>query len=327
MAMNEESLKIACPLCGGQSGVMLTADRDENGIRREVRFCPRCAVGFTFPPPSPAELTALYSVEGYRAPSGAKFSTVFEALVRLFRLRRKRRIKRYIRKGRILDIGCGRGLFLSIMRKDGWDVAGTEFDEETASYASRSFGIPVRHGDPPAWGLTDESFDVITINHVLEHIRNPAETLRACGRLLRTGGLLVAAVPNIFSLQAAAGNDAWFHLDMPYHLYHFSEDGLVRLLRENSFRISRIRRFDLEHGPFGWLQTLLNRSGIRKNFLYDLLKTPELRRGRMLAGRKANVMFTLFLLPLYAPLSFALSLFESAILKRGATVEVYAVKE
>jgi 2-polyprenyl-3-methyl-5-hydroxy-6-metoxy-1,4-benzoquinol methylase len=307
--------------------VKLTGNIERDGKEYDIYLCKKCLIGVLSPMPSIEALKSLYSSESYRATSGVKFNEFFEQLIYLFRIRRKRRIKEYIKRGRILDIGCGRGLFLNIMRKDGWDVMGAEFDEEIASNAFKAYGVSVKTGNPSEWGLSDESFDVITINHALEHIKNPVEILNASKRLLRKGGLLVIATPNISSLQAAAGKKVWFHLDIPYHLYHFSEEGLVRLLQKNSFNISRIRRFDLEYNPFGWLQTLLNLSGIRENFFYNLLKNPELRNREFVKTNIPYLMLTVILLPIYFPLSFLLSVFESLMLKRGGTVDIFAVKQ
>lgn len=326
--MINQSMKPFCPFCGDSSSLRLFSSRRErSGSAFDVFFCETCNIGSTTPMPSPAELTELYSSESYRTSTGVRFNKILERLIFLFRLGRKRRIERHIRKGRILDIGCGRGLFLSLMRTGGWEVAGTEFDEETASYASRVYGLEVKSGGPSSWGFPDESFDVITIHHALEHVPDPAGMLGACGRLLKKGGLLVIAVPNISSLQAVAGKGVWFHLDVPYHLYHFSETGLAGLLTKYSFAVSGTRRFDLEQGTFGWLQTLMNRSGIRKNLFYNLLKDPVLRKRELRGTAKTEIVFTFLLLPLYVPLSFLLSLFESFLLKRGGTVEMYAVKE
>jgi SAM-dependent methyltransferase len=315
-------LEPVCSFCGDMLSVKFAGDIEKNGKRYSVYVCKKCSIGVLSPMPSTEELTKLYSPESYRAVSGVRFNKYFEKLIYMFRMRRKRRIKRYIGKGRILDIGCGRGLFLDIMRKDGWDVTGVEFNEEIASNASNAYGIDVKTGSPPDWGLADESLDVITINHVIEHIRNPVEIFNACKRLLKKGGLLVIAAPNISSLQAAAGKRVWFHLDVPYHLYHFSEGGLVRLLQTRSFHIKGIRRFDLEQGSFGCLQTLFNLSGIEENFFYNLLKSPEFRK----RGSRKTLLLTLVLLPLYVPLAFMLSVIESGMLKRGGSVEIYAIK-
>jgi predicted SAM-dependent methyltransferase len=174
--------------------------------------------------------------------------------------------------------------------------------------------------------VPDESYDVITIFHVLEHMQDPAAVVRTCRRLLKKHGLLVIAVPNLSSLQAALGKSNWFHLDVPYHLYHFTLSGIQRLLLDNSMKIFRVQHFDFEQNIFGWLQTLLNMSGIKTNLLYSLLKKPELRRTELTAARGRDIVFTLLLGPIYLPLSVALSLLES-VTKRGGTIHIYSFKQ
>jgi 2-polyprenyl-3-methyl-5-hydroxy-6-metoxy-1,4-benzoquinol methylase len=320
-------METLCTFCYQQLKTELIKDIVENGKIYTLYLCEECRVGITVPMPSPEELSVLYTRGNYRSISGKRFNPFIEFFIYISRLQRRRRIEKYKKKGHILDIGCGRGLFLDIMRRHGWSVAGVEFNEETASYAAETYGINVMTGNPQDWGFDKESFDVITINHVIEHVHKPAEMISECNRLLRKGGLLVIAVPNIYSLQASAGKGSWFHLDIPHHLYHFSEEGLFILLKKNSYKILKTRRFDMEYNPFGWLQTLLNLSGIKKNFFYDLLKRPELKRKESSNSKKRDFILTLLLLPLYVPLSFLLSAFESLILKRGGTIEVYAVKE
>lgn len=146
-------------------------------------------------------------------------------------------------------------------------------------------------------------------------------------KIAEKNGLFICAVPNSESLQAYVGKHLWFHLDIPYHIYHFSVLGLIRLLKNNSFRILKIRRFDPEYNPFGWLQTLLNISGIRKNLLFSVLKRSALRKKISEDINHWHIFLTFMALPLYLPLSFALSLFESFVLKRGGTIEIFAMKE
>jgi hypothetical protein len=113
---------------------------------------------------------------------------------------------------------------------------------------------------------------------------------------------------------------------LPYHLVHFSEEGLRRLLQLNGFRISRTRRFDLEQNPFGWLQTLLNLAGIRANLFYNLLKNPALRKAELACASVGDIVLTFVLLPLFMPLSLLLALLEAFLLKRGGTIELWGEK-
>jgi len=294
----------------------------------DIFMCRDCGVGVTIPIPLMKDLEQFYSSGNYRSSAGGRrFNPLVEFFIYLSRLLRKRRIKKYVKSGRILDIGCGRGLALEVMRRDGWEVAGVEFSKEAALGASEAYGINVVSGVPEKWGFPAEHFDVITINHVLEHLEKPSHMLDECRRLLRKGGLLVCAVPDISSLQATAGKAQWFHLDVPYHIHHFTESGLVRLLKGKGFRVLNIKRMDLEHNPFGWLQTLFNLTGFKKNLLYNLLKNRELRGSALGAVSAGELVLTVLLLPLFFPLSLALSIFEAYILKRGGTVTMYAVRE
>jgi len=291
-----------------------------------VFFCQMCNVGFTIPPPSSTELSSLYSAGAYRGDSGKRFIGLVETAISCSRQLRRKRIEKYKGKGRILDIGCGRGVFLDIMRKHGWNVAGTEHNKETAESIIKNYNINIVTGDSEDWGFPPGSFDVVTINHVLEHLSAPENAIGKCSRILRKGGLLVVAAPDIKSLQSTIGKHLWFHLDIPYHIYHFSEKGLSSLIKKHGFHLLKVRRFDLEYNPFGWLQTLLNITGIRKNLLYDLLGNVKSKNALISNASKWDLFLTIILTPVYLPISLLLSLYESFVLKKGGTIEIYAVK-
>ncbi|NWF75841.1 MAG: class I SAM-dependent methyltransferase [Nitrospirae bacterium] len=316
-----------CGICNNILSSSAIKKTVKEGKFYSVYFCKHCRIGMTIPVPSGPEILSFYDSENYRTWDGKRFNTVIELLIYISRLQRKKRLEKYFTKGSILDIGCGRGLFLSIMKNRGWSVSGVEFNKETALNISRVYGLNIKSGHPSDWGFSDKSFDIITMNHVLEHLTNPLDMIIECRRLLKKNGLFVCAVPNFESLQAFIGKHLWFHLDIPYHIYHFSEPGLIRLLENNSFRILKIRRFDLEYNPFGWLQTLLNVSGIKKNLLFNILKRPSIRSKLFKDINHWHILFTFMAIPLYVPLSIALSLFESFVLKRGGTVEIFAIKE
>ncbi|SVE40274.1 uncharacterized protein METZ01_LOCUS493128, partial [marine metagenome] len=237
-------------------------------------------------------------------------------------IRKRRRINQFTKPGKILDIGCGRGLFLDVMRRGGWSTVGTELNEETASYAIKVYDLKILSGDIIQHQLPAESLNAININQVLEHLKNPHEVIEECHRLLRKGGVLIISVPDLRSPQFTIGKENWFLLDLPFHLFHFTEEGLSRLLQKNKFKVKRIKRFSLEYNPFGWLQTLLNISGVRFNLLYDLLKTRELRGKEMESIKLTGIVATLFLLPIYFPIALVLSVLEPLLWKRGGSIEV-----
>jgi 2-polyprenyl-3-methyl-5-hydroxy-6-metoxy-1,4-benzoquinol methylase len=320
--------KAVCGICGKATATRRFARNiAREGGSYDLFFCHDCEIGATSPFPSSDVLSRLYASNNYRSDDGTRFNAVLESLVRYFTGGKARQIGKFQKsKGSLLDIGCGRGLFLDIMKKDGWRVTGVEFNEETASYAKRAYELNII--SPQAMmALPDESFDVITLYHVLEHSQDPITVLHTCVRLLKKNGLLVIAVPNLSSLQAVLGRSRWFHLDIPYHLYHFTLAGLRRLLVDNSMRIEKVQQFDFEQNIFGWMQTLLNVSGNKFNLLYNLLKNPELRGREFAAAGKGDVLITLLLTPIYLPLSIILSLVESLVLKRGGTIHIFASKQ
>lgn len=315
----------ACALCGKTSEKIVFADLIKRNTKYNVYECLHCQVWITHPIPSQEELSKLYSTGNYRAKTGKRFNPVLEKIIRYLTTRKRDRIKKYINTGRILDIGCGRGFFLNIMKKDEWEVTGYEFDEKSASYAVNNYGIDVHVGAIENRFKTG-SFDVVNINHVLEHLTNPGEVLTDCHRILKKGGLLVIAVPNTDSLQAKFGKEKWFQLDLPCHLYHFSTKSLLDLIEQRNFKVDLVRHFKFEYNPFGWLQTILNISGIRENHFYDLLKSSELRKRADEKLSAFGYLKTFLLVPLYLPVSLLLSLIE-AVLKKGGTIEIYAVKK
>jgi 2-polyprenyl-3-methyl-5-hydroxy-6-metoxy-1,4-benzoquinol methylase len=319
-------MEVICPLCNSSQLSILLRHANITDKTYNVFFCEMCNIGITIPIPSPSELSSLYSSGTYRAASGKRFVGLVEMGVYLARQIRRKRIEKYKQNGRILDIGCGRGIFLNVMKNNGWTVAGTEYDRITAESIAEYYNINVVTGNPGDWGFPAESFDVVTMNHVLEHMSAPESAIGECSRLLGKRGLLVVAVPNITSLQSTMGKHLWFHLDIPYHLYHFSEEGLVNLLKKYNFHPLKIRRFDFEYNLFGWLQTLLNLTGIRKNLFYDLLKGTNSKKNIISNTSKWDLIATIILLPFYFPMSLVLSIYESFVLKKGGTIEIYAVK-
>ena len=319
-------MEVTCPICNRLIIDVLIKDVNEFDNTYDVFYCRECNTGVTIPVPSLNTSSSLYSLESYRSASGKRFIGPVEAGVYLARQLRRRRIQKYKKPGRILDIGCGRGVFLNVMKKTGWNVAGTEHDWITADAIANRYDIHIAAGNPGEWGFPTGSFDVVTMYHVLEHMSDPESAIGECSRILEKGGLLVVATPNIRSIQSSLGARLWFHLDIPYHLYHFSEQGLSSLIEKFGFHVFKVRRFSLEYCPFGWLQTLLNLTGIRKNLLYNILKNTNSRKSLIFNASKWDILLTISLTPLFLPISLILSLYESFMLKKGGTIEIYARK-
>ena len=327
MKPDNESQKPDCVFCGKPLYIPVLNNIYRNGMVWNVSECAECQIAMINPFPSDKKITSLYSTGNYRTDRGTRFVFFIEYLIYLASLLERMRIEKYAQIGKVLDVGCGRGLFLDIMRRGGWHVAGSELNKETASYAENVYGLKVYTGNIAEHFLAPESFQVINIRGVLEHLKEPDAMLSEAHRLLKKGGLLVILVPDIRSFEFKLGRENWFHLDLPYHLFQFTEEGLIRLLKKKGFKLRRIKRFHLEYSLFGWLQTLLNLSKIRFNLFYDLLKSRNLRGGEMEPINFVGIIATLFLLPVYLPMSLLFSALEPVLFRRGGIIQVYASKE
>ena len=153
----------------------------------------------------------------------ARFPQIVETLQNALYTLRVREVEAVANSGpgRVLDVGCGRGVLLQEFRRRGWEVQGTELSESAASYARQTLKIPVEIGDLEAIGFPPNYFDAITLWHVLEHVADPRALLAEIRRILKPDGVLLVAVPNFGSLEARVSKDKWFHLDVPRHVTHF----------------------------------------------------------------------------------------------------------
>jgi SAM-dependent methyltransferase len=273
--------------------------------------CGTCGLGFTSP--QPATTDEFYPVR-YR-----RYSRISMTVLKLLYAWRARGWARQLGgPGLALEIGCGDGWMLRALRAHGWRVIGTERARESAAFAAGVNRLPVFVGGPAA--LRTARFDVIVLFQVLEHLAEPTDTLAECARLLRPGGRLIIAVPNFASWQARAFGAAWFHLDVPRHLYHFTPDALARALDRAGLDVARVSYRSLEHDPYGWVQSALNRLGFEQNLLTQWLAGTQ---GRATFAPRVWAMVAVSL-PL-ALVGIVLAV-VSWIARKGALVEVWGVR-
>jgi 2-polyprenyl-3-methyl-5-hydroxy-6-metoxy-1,4-benzoquinol methylase len=267
------------------------------------------------------EIRAFYPDE-YYGEAAEKFQPLIERLVRLIGARHIGFLSRGLRPGaRVLDVGCGRGVVLGALADRGLEVHGVEQSAEAARGADPRAEIRIAPRLEQA-GYPTGHFDEVMIWHVLEHLEDPRAFFREAHRLLAPGGRLIVAVPNFSSWQARWSGPAWFHLDLPRHLYHYPLSALCRLLREHGFEIDEVHHFSLRQNPFGWIQSAMNRiPGLPRNGLYTLLHRRSRREPPPYTAGTRALLLALFALG--TPLALGLSLLET-LFRSGATVHVVA---
>ncbi len=134
----------------------------------------------------------------------------------------------------LLDVGCGDGEALDILRNLGWRVLGVELDGNAVESA-RTRGLDVRHGDLAAAGFANDSFDTVTSSHVIEHVHDPLAFLIEQKRVLKSGGRLIAVTPNVRGPIHRKHAEHWLNLDPPRHLVIFTPASLKRLATAAGF--------------------------------------------------------------------------------------------
>ena len=174
------------------------------------------------------ELIEYYPETYYYAPgadSASKLEEIYRRVVLLDHVRfAERAIRDSGEDGVILDVGCGGGLFLDMLRRRGHKVAGLDFSIAAAATAWRHHGVPVMCGSLSSAPLQPGSCAAITMFHVLEHLYDPAAYLDSAHALLAADGRLIVQVPNVSSWQFLIFGEMWNGVDVPRHLIDFRDN-------------------------------------------------------------------------------------------------------
>jgi SAM-dependent methyltransferase len=174
-----------------------------------------------------------------------------EAYRRLVLRDHVRFVAQALARGRLLDVGCGGGLFLGMMRERGYAVVGLDFSREAAAIAWKRQQAPAVCGDLAHAPLRAGSFAGITMFHVLEHVPDPRAYLAAARELLAPDGRLVVQVPNAASWQFRLLGRRWSGVDVPRHLFDFRGCDVERLLEDCGMEVVRRKYFSLRDNPAG----------------------------------------------------------------------------
>src|ERR1700722_2181916 len=229
------TLEVACPICGASVPMI---SHFKNGADR-IRMCPACSVGFVYPRASGSELLSQYSQEYFEGrydslqQSGYinmkswknKVTTCLERVDRL----------RGAGAGLLLDVGCGKGWFLEAARERGWQVQGAELCAEVAQTTMERVGTQVYMGSLFDIDLPAETFDLVTMFDVIEHLETPIEALRICYRILKPGGALAISTPNLRGLGCFFLGAKAFAVWPDEHIFYFGPASIKRALRMADF--------------------------------------------------------------------------------------------
>lgn len=250
-----------CLACEGKNLFFLHEGKDRLHAISGTFFvvkCATCGLRMLYPQPSIAVLNnhypKTYHAYAHSNESETRSYAFAVYLYKLYFSENKRFIEklfflplRHLLRGtrvrkncKLLDVGCGNGSFLLKMRGCGLNVEGVEFSDSGAKEA-RSHGLDVATGTLEQQKYPANSFDVITLNHVLEHVRDQKKTLIELAKILKTDGVIILAVPNSRSLAAVLFGKYWASLDVPRHLATHTPHTLGLLAKKAGLVIKNTR--------------------------------------------------------------------------------------
>lgn len=194
-----------------------------------------------------------------------------EQFANIFKKRTQIIQKFYPQPGRVLEIGSSTGLMLQILKKLGWQVLGIEISPKAAEFAKKR-GVPTIMTHFETTKLTEEYFDIIILNHTLEHLENPVKVLGKVNTVLKDGGVLFIDVPNFGGLSARILRGKWSYLLPEEHKWHFTLNSLKIILQRNNFQVvyseSASGIWDYQNPYLEIWQAL---TGFKKRFFPDIL--------------------------------------------------------
>lgn len=236
--------EIGCALCGdGPTGPY----KRENGW--QAVQCSRCGLVFVSPRPTIEEMKALYQGQETKIDLDQHMRSRDRKTIEARRLLGM--LRRHRASGRLLEVGSAAGWFLAEARRAGYDAHGLEITEQLARFSREVLGAPAIEGTLRDANLPEGSYDVVFMRNVLSHLAHPREEHEILLRLLRPGGILFFETGNVAELPPERAGE----LELPDHLFHFSESTIVRLLTLTGFRWLETHRFTLvsQLGPVRWL--------------------------------------------------------------------------
>lgn len=291
--------QITCPVCNSIPCEKLKAF--------QICTCKQCQVGWTFIPDS-IDTEELYKDEVYQIVDNRR--SIFERIIFSEARNILREAKQTNQKAStVLDFGTGKGQFLWVANSEGWTGLGIETAKARADFAINQYQVKVMTDFYFEGKIQGAPFDLITLNHVLEHLPQPIHLLaELLNSNLSKDGLIYIEVPRANSWQSKIAGKNWMHWDIPKHLTHWTEEVLLGEMEKIGFSKKADRRFSIHLGLMGMVQSVMSNFRFRDNLVLRLKR-------KKTVGLLLGIGFAL-------PLAFLLEVFAVAF-NRSGIIGVY----
>jgi len=241
--------KINCNICGKDDYEIvypsLYTDKDnvvelfkssgDEPSKDQIVKCKNCRLIYVNPRITPEKI-----IEGYSEGSDEKFISQAKGREKTFN-RALKVVEKYVRIGKLLDIGTAGGSFLAAAKKRGWQVNGIEPNKWLCDWGKKNYGIEIKQGTLEKNNFEAGSFDLVTLWDVLEHVPDPTDTLTRVNKLLKMNGSLVVNYPDIDSSVAKLMKRKWVFI-LTVHLFYFTPTTIRKLLEKCGFEVIIIKK-------------------------------------------------------------------------------------
>ena len=280
--MNNRIHYLQCPVCASAEITDVLTVKDYTAGREAFHIieCGNCSLRFTQDVPDAMSIAPYYKAEDYISHTNTSKGLVNRAyqFVRKRTMIKKRKlIEKYtgLKKGNLLDVGSGTGSFVNEMKQNNWQVTGLEPDGDARKVADQLYHLELAD-TKELYQLKQDSFDAITLWHVLEHVHDLHLYIQQLKNLLNKNGKLFVAVPNYTSRDAEIYEQYWAAYDVPRHLYHFSPKAMNVLMEKSGLKIVKYKPMwydsfyisllssKYKRGKTNWMAAFFN--GLRSNF-------------------------------------------------------------
>ena len=246
---SDKTMKIithkACPLCNSNNITKKCTCKDHfaTGESFDIFRCDDCGFTFTQGIPDEKEIGHYYESSDYISHSNTNkgLTNKLYHIARNFMLMRKVSLVKkltLLRHGKLLDYGAGIGHFARAIQRQGWDITAIEKNEKARAHSKEVFNFEILP-EESFKELEPQSYDVITLWHVMEHLQNLDDFWEQAKKLLDESGIMIVAVPNCASYDAENYGEHWAAYDVPRHLWHFTSSTMLRLGDKHGFILER----------------------------------------------------------------------------------------
>lgn len=244
MEQNRKNQPSHCLVCDNKEFTKLL-DLKDYFLSQEsfsVYRCNHCGMGVTHPAPEPESLGRYYETSNYISHSDDSrdlFSKVYQLVRRYTHARKFQLLRKYSPASTLLDIGCATGEFLAYCASKQMKVQGIEPSEKARTIAVNRYHLDV-FPEAQIDHLDDQSFGMITMWHVLEHVPDINLRMQDINRLLSNDGVAMIALPNYQSQDSQHYKEFWAAWDVPRHLHHFNQNAFEKLANKHGFKVVKV---------------------------------------------------------------------------------------